>query len=338
MIKQKNLTRWLLFASALLLPVTLLFPLWKIELTAPQYPEWLVMKIWLTKLSGDVEVINGLNHYIGMGLIKEEDFPEFKILPYAVLILSLFGLIAAFLNKKKWALTYTFIFMLFGIIAIADFWHWEYEYGHNLDPTAPIQVPGMSYQPPLIGYKQLLNFGAFAIPDIAGWLFFLSVALAMLASFIFIRQQRQFNNTAPVAASLFALMFVSCSSGPQPVQWKKDACEFCKMTMMDQRYGTQIINRHGKDFVFDDIICLSGYLDAGNISKENIRCIYFIDFNTSELVPANKVLILKSEAFRSPMSSHLASVSAETDIKPFLAEKVFKFEELFKGFELKCEQ
>ena len=44
---------------------------------------------------------------------------------------------------------------------MVDFYLWEYEYGHNLDPTAPIQVPGMSYQPPLIGYKMLLNFGAY---------------------------------------------------------------------------------------------------------------------------------------------------------------------------------
>lgn len=337
MNNQKNITRWLLVASALLLPLTLLFPLWKIELTAPQYPEGLVMKIWLTKLSGDVEVINGLNHYIGMGIIKEEDFPEFRILPYAVLILSLFGFIAAFFNKKKWALAYTVVFMLFGITAIADFWIWEYQYGHNLDPTAPIQVPGMSYQPPLIGYKQLLNFGAFAIPDIAGWIFFLSVALAMLASFIFLRQKRSSGNKSSVAVALMALILVSCSSGPQPVQWGKDACEFCKMTMMDKRYGAQIINRHGKAFVFDDIICLSGFLDAGNITKENIRCIYFIDFSNAAPVAANSAIILKSETFRSPMSSHLASVSSETDLTSFNAEKVFKFDELFKGYALKCD-
>lgn len=337
MMKQKNLTRWLLIASALLLPVTLLFPLWKIELTAPQYPEGLVMKIWLYKLSGDIDIINGLNHYIGMRMIHEEDFPEFKILPYAVIILSLFGLLAAFINNKKWTLAYTITFIFFGITAIADFWYWEYTYGHNLDPSAPIQVPGMSYQPPLIGYKQLLNFGAFAIPDIAGWIFFLSVGLAMLASLIFIRQKRVMKNRAMVAASLCALMFASCSSGPQPVQWKKDACVFCKMTMIDNRYGAQIINRHGKSFVFDDIICLSGFLDAGNIPKENIRCIYFIDFNTSELIPAYNAVILKSETFRSPMSSHLASVSSETDIKTSNADKIFKFDELFKGFELKCE-
>ena len=28
----------------------------------------------------------------------------------------------------------------------------------------------MAYQPPLIGYKQLLNFGAYSIPDTGGWM------------------------------------------------------------------------------------------------------------------------------------------------------------------------
>jgi hypothetical protein len=53
-----------------------------------------------------------------------------------------------------------------------DFWLWEYDYGHNLNPNAPIIVPGMSYQPPLLGFKQLLNFGAYSYPDVGGWIMF----------------------------------------------------------------------------------------------------------------------------------------------------------------------
>ena len=47
-----------------------------------QYPEGLEMKIWLYKITGDVDKINGLNHYIGMKLIHEDEFPEFKMIPY----------------------------------------------------------------------------------------------------------------------------------------------------------------------------------------------------------------------------------------------------------------
>jgi copper chaperone NosL len=62
-----------------------------------------------------------------------------------------------------------------------DFYRWNYNYGHDLDPNAPIQVPGMSYQPPIIGYKQLLNFGAYSIPDTGGWIF-MGVGLLLLTA------------------------------------------------------------------------------------------------------------------------------------------------------------
>jgi copper chaperone NosL len=65
--------------------------------------------------------------------------------------------------------------------ALVDFYLWGYDYGHNLDPTAPIVVPGMSYQPPLIGTKQLLNFTAFSGPDIGGWIFLVSGMLVISA-------------------------------------------------------------------------------------------------------------------------------------------------------------
>jgi len=53
---------------------------------------------------------------------------------------------------------------------------------HDLDPNAAIKVPGMAYQPPLIGFKQLLNFGAYSIPDIGGWLF-IGAGVLMVAAY-----------------------------------------------------------------------------------------------------------------------------------------------------------
>ena len=67
------------FASGALIAVFFL-PAWRIDLFAPQYPEGLSMYIWINKLSGDVEIINGLNHYIGMKHISADMFPEFKFM------------------------------------------------------------------------------------------------------------------------------------------------------------------------------------------------------------------------------------------------------------------
>jgi copper chaperone NosL len=48
--------------------------MWQIELEAPQYPEGLVLKLHANKIGGDVEIINGLNHYIGMATCIPKTF------------------------------------------------------------------------------------------------------------------------------------------------------------------------------------------------------------------------------------------------------------------------
>lgn len=159
-----------LFIIAGLFIGSLFVPMWQIDLDAPQYPEGLVLKLHANKIGGDVEIINGLNHYIGMATLHTENFIEFKILPYIIGAFSLISLALFFINSRKFVLAFFVTFVLFVILAGIDFYHWNYEYGHNLDPNAAIKVPGMAYQPPLIGYKQLLNFGAYSIPDTGGWM------------------------------------------------------------------------------------------------------------------------------------------------------------------------
>jgi copper chaperone NosL len=77
--KISGLSKLLLLAAAVLLIVSLFVPLWSIYLDAPQYPEGLKLEIWPNKIAGDVDIINGLNHYIGMKTLKTSDFIEFTV-------------------------------------------------------------------------------------------------------------------------------------------------------------------------------------------------------------------------------------------------------------------
>ncbi len=196
-MKQKKLKpfiRAVVFLAAVLLVLVLFFPIWQIQLTAPQYPEGLALKIFAGKLGGDVEIINGLNHYIGMKTLHANDFIEFTVLPYCVIFFAAVVFIVSIINRKNVLYFVTILFVIFCIVAMGDFWRWEYNYGHDLNPEAPIQVPGMAYQPPLIGYKQLLNFGAFSIPDIGGWIFIAAavlLVLAMLSEIIASKKERK---------------------------------------------------------------------------------------------------------------------------------------------------
>ena len=172
-MKENNLTilsKVLLVLVGLLFICSLFVPMWRIELDAPQYPEGLMLQLHANKIGGDVDIINGLNHYIGMATLHTENFFEFTVLPYVFGIFAFISLILVFINNRKAVFGFLITFVLFVILAGIDFYRWNYEYGHNLDPNAAIKVPGMAYQPPLIGYKQLLNFGAYSIPDTGGWM------------------------------------------------------------------------------------------------------------------------------------------------------------------------
>src|SRR5215813_10776899 len=87
------------FASGALIAVFFL-PVWRIDLFAPQYPEGLTMYIWINKISGQVDIINGLNHYIGMKHINGSMFPEFKFLSWIVGFFMLLGMLVAVTGKR----------------------------------------------------------------------------------------------------------------------------------------------------------------------------------------------------------------------------------------------
>lgn len=178
------LSRAFIFIAGILLIASIFVPIWYIDLDAPQYPEGLRLLIKANGLGGNVEIINGLNHYIGMATLHNKDFIEFTILPYIIGFFAVISILVAVIGKRKLLNILFVAFLLFGIIAMIDFWRWEYNYGHNLNPNAAIIVPGMAYQPPLIGFKQLLNFGAYSFPDIGGW-FFIGSGVLMLVAVIY---------------------------------------------------------------------------------------------------------------------------------------------------------
>lgn len=322
-------TKILAVLSAIILIIVIFVPIWRIELSAPQYPEGLVMQIYSNHLAGDVQIINGLNHYIGMRELHVDDFVEFSVLPYIIGALAFFGFLCIAINRRWFFYTWAICFFIFAFASMVDFYIWEHNYGHNLDPMAPIQVPGMTYQPPLIGFKQLLNFGAYSIPDIGGWML-VGVGLALLTGLIIeIRKTRKKINTA--FGSLFiipALFFGSCSTGPQDIAFGEDNCEYCVMTLVDERFGAEIITKKGKAYKFDDIHCLDKFLEDELIAESDIEEIYFINFSKpTTFITASNVLLLEGDDIRSPMGSNIATFGDTDSLK--------KYQEHFNATEIK---
>jgi len=187
--KKIKITMLLLIVAAILTAISAFMSLWRIDLAAPQYPEGLVLFIGgFDGVSGNLYGINELNHYVGMAKIIPSEFWEFQLLPYLLLGFAALFLVSAFVKKKGLSLFSLILFGIFGILSFVDFYYWTYTYGHNLDASAPIKVPGMAYQPPIFGYKKLLNFEAFSQPNLGGYLLIaagLILAFAVLYRFDF---------------------------------------------------------------------------------------------------------------------------------------------------------
>ena len=174
-------------AAIIFLAGVFLFPLWQITLEAAQFPGGLRLNIWINKFSGDegggdiISNINILNHYIGMQKIEPDSIPELKYFPIVVIAMMVLGVLAAILNKAWAYWTWFIIMVILAGLGVYDFYLWMYDYGHNLDPKAPIKVEGMTYMPPLFGEKDLLNFYVKSYPHWGTIFMSISILLAFLA-------------------------------------------------------------------------------------------------------------------------------------------------------------
>jgi copper chaperone NosL len=306
------------FASGALIAVFFL-PAWRIDLFAPQYPEGLTMNIWINGLSGQIDIVNGLNHYIGMKHITVDMFPEFKFLPYVVGFFMLLGMIVAITGRRKFLLIYLILTAIGGIAAMLDFYKWGYNYGHNLDQTAPIQVPGLSYQPPLIGHKRILNFDAYSFPDVGGWIV---IGAAMLAFGVWFTEwylhhkaeKKAKLKTSVLSIPVIALSILvsSCSAKPEPFKYGKDDCYFCKMGIVDPKFGGEVITKKGKVFKFDDIICMVRFLKAEGVKENEVSEKVIINFEKeNDFLDVSKITFWVNPELRSPMGSNAAAFSSQ---------------------------
>ncbi|MCB9080126.1 MAG: hypothetical protein H6555_00265 [Lewinellaceae bacterium] len=184
----KQLPRLLMFLAALSLLALFIWPMWKIVLYAPQYPDGVEMHIYINKLGGTspgtLQNVNILNHYVGMKAIEPDSIPELQYFQYVILALVFLGLVATAINRRWAFMAWLILLVVLAIAGIYDFYLWEYDYGHNLSDTAPIKIPGASFQPPLIGVKEILNFTAVSLPHWGGYFFGLGMILAGVASWL----------------------------------------------------------------------------------------------------------------------------------------------------------
>ncbi len=165
---EKNAERYrlparLFGAAAMLLIVSLLLPYWVLKLSAPQFPKGLTVTSYVNRLTGDVGELEGLNHYVGLGSFQDAATFERSIAIAAVIMLA--GLlVASLLIHSRWVLLLVTPALLFPIIFLVDLQYWLWDFGHHLDPAAPLAKAVGEFTPPIFGPAEIAQFDTLALP------------------------------------------------------------------------------------------------------------------------------------------------------------------------------
>jgi copper chaperone NosL len=174
--------------AAVLLVASTFLPYWRMRLNAPQYPSGLYVTVYVNHMSGDIQEIDGLNHYIGMAPLEHAAQLERSLAPIALTVIVLMIIGLAFIHSR-WLAILAIPAMTFPFVFLADMWIWLWYYGNNLDPTAALSSSIKPFTPALIGTGHVGQFSTTAVLQ-PGWYLALLAAILTAAALILRRRAR----------------------------------------------------------------------------------------------------------------------------------------------------
>lgn len=135
---------------------------------------------------------------------------------------------------------------------------------------------------------------------------------------------------------LVLFILTGCEVQPVPIEFGKEECSFCKMTIVDRQHAAQLVTKKGKQFKFDAIECMLNSLNQKQNSRENQ--IYLVsDYGKGTMTKAEDATYLVSQAIKSPMGAFLSGFSSRTEAlttKDQHGGEIYTWEEIKKKYEI----
>jgi len=117
---------------------------------------------------------------------------------------------------------------------------------------------------------------------------------------------------------LLLLVFYSCGTNPEPINYGKDQCEYCRMTIMGNKFGAELITNKGKIYKFDAAECMIHFIHQGKVNYSDVDRVLVTDASKpGQFTDAKKAFYLISEKFPSPMGAGLSAYGSQNDAESF---------------------
>ncbi|XTB52676.1 nitrous oxide reductase accessory protein NosL [Fusobacterium nucleatum] len=114
-----------------------------------------------------------------------------------------------------------------------------------------------------------------------------------------------------------ALLAVACSPKAEPIDYGKEECAFCKMTIVSPQFASEVVTQKSKAFKYDAIECMLQAPQEDQVAL-HLVCDYLKEGN---LIDATKATYLISPEIQSPMGAHLAAFASKDEAQKVQAEK-----------------
>lgn len=130
------------------------------------------------------------------------------------------------------------------------------------------------------------------------------------------------NTIKNIALFIFIAVLFSCNKEPIKINYGKDFCDHCRMKIVDDRFGAEIVTKQGKVFKFDALECMVNYHhELEDEKKQHIAHMLVANAAVKEtLLDATKTVYLCSENFPSPMGSNISAYADVAQRETFFKE------------------
>jgi copper chaperone NosL len=109
------------------------------------------------------------------------------------------------------------------------------------------------------------------------------------------------------------LLLLACTTGPVPIAYDQDGCDYCRMQISDPRYGGELITRTGKVHKFDSIECLASFYATLSDSTA-VRSLWVSNYlEPGTLIPAREAIFIHHEGPGSPMGRGLLALRGDAN-------------------------
>lgn len=134
---------------------------------------------------------------------------------------------------------------------------------------------------------------------------------------------------------LFTVLISACSVEPKPIEFGHDNCEYCKMGISDTRFGAELVTKKGRNYKFDDLHCLKGFLKDKIVDQDQVHSLWVIDFsNPEKLINAEEVFFVHNQELKSPMGSNVAAFENRNSFDEYYSKnggKTLTWREFFES-------